>query len=424
MAHELGMRGFELVWTIDRLVLRCPPSGELIMTPVKKSGNPVRPKERFLVFGSPIIGDHEVEEVVSSMRSGWLGTGPKVAQFEEDMKSYKGSKNAVAVNSCTAALHLSLVAAGLKPGDEVITTPLTFCATVNGIIHAGATPVLADVDPVTMNIDPEQVRSKISPRTRCLLPVHFAGYPCEMGKLGEIAKEHDLVVVEDCAHAIETEYKGRKAGTFGDFGCLSFYVTKNVVTGEGGMVITNNPDHAAHIKVLALHGMSKDAWKRFGDEGFKHYQVVEAGFKYNMMDLQAAIGIHQLASVEKYWQRRKEIWQRYDEAFKQLPLTLPAPIEEGNRHSYHLYTVLVDEARTGVDRDSFLDTMTWHGIGVGVHYLSIPEHPFYRKTFGWRPEDCPQALRIGRQTVSLPLSAKLSDEDVEDVIAAVFRVLN
>lgn len=384
---------------------------------------PVRSKERFLVFGSPAIEDQEIQEVIATMKSGWLGTGPKVAQFERDMAAYKGSKHAAAVNSCTAALHLSIVAAGLKPGDEVITTPLTFCASVNAIIHAGATPVLADVDPVTMNIDPEQVRAKITPRTRALMPVHFAGRACDMDALCAIARKHDLVLIEDCAHAIETEYKGRKAGTFGDFGCLSFYVTKNVVTGEGGMVLTNSDAHAARIKTLALHGMSKDAWKRFGDEGFKHYQVVEAGFKYNMMDLQAAIGIHQLARVEPYWKKREQVWQRYNAALGNLPLELPASIEPENRHSYHLYTVLVDETRTGVTRDTFLDGMTGQGIGVGVHYLSIPEHPFYQETFDWRPEDYPHATRIGRQTVSLPLSAKLTDQDVQDVVTAVERVL-
>lgn len=388
-----------------------------------KSGDPVRPKERFLIFGSPIIEDAEIEEVVSTMKSGWLGTGPKVAQFEHDMCSYKGTQHAVAVNSCTAALHLSILAAGLKPGDEVITTPLTFCATVNAIIHAGATPILADVDPVTMNIDPEQIQEKITPHTRALLPVHFAGRPCDMDKICEIARQHELIIIEDCAHAIETEFKERKAGTFGDLGCLSFYVTKNVVTGEGGMVITDNQAYAARLKTLALHGMSKDAWKRFSDEGFKHYQVVEAGFKYNMMDLQAAIGIHQLARVDKYWVRREQIWEHYNAAFNHLPLILPAPISPENRHSYHLYNVLIDEQKTGISRDTFLNAMTYHGIGVGVHYLSIPEHPFYRKTFGWHPEDYPNAMQIGRQTVSLPISAKLTEDDVEDVVSAVCKVL-
>jgi len=380
---------------------------------------PVRSKERFLVFGAPAIEEAEIEEVISSMKTGWLGTGPKVAQFENDFKVYVGSKHAVAVNSCTAALHLSMLAAGLRPGDEVITTPLTFCATVNSIIHAGATPVLADIDPVTMNIDPEQVAAQITPRTRAIIPVHFAGRPCEMNIFCDLAKESNLTIIEDCAHAIETEYKGRKVGTFGDFGSFSFYVTKNIMTGEGGMILTNSEEYAARLKVFALHGMSKDAWKRFGDEGYKHYQVVECGFKYNMMDLQGAIGIHQLRRIEPYWLRRQAIWKRYNEAFAELPIDLPAPSEPDTRHAYHLYTILIDETRTGISRDSFLNAMTAENIGVGVHYLSIPEHPYYQKTFGWRAENYPNAMRIGRQTVSLPISAKLTDIDIEDVILAV-----
>jgi len=393
------------------------------MSHSKPGLDPVRPKERFLIFGDPAIEEPEIDEVLATMRSGWLGTGPKVARFEQDMMAYKGAAHAVAVNSCTAALHLSLVALNLQPGDEVITTPLTFCASVNAIIHAGATPVLADVDPTTMNIAADAIRAKITSRTRALLIVHFAGRSCDMDALCQIAREHDLMLIEDCAHAIETEYKGRKAGTFGDFGCLSFYVTKNVITGEGGMVITDNEEHAARIKVLALHGMSKDAWKRFGDEGFKHYQVVAAGFKYNMMDLQAAIGIHQLERIDKNWSIREQTWNHYNEAFRDLPLTLPAPVEPDTRHAFHLYTILIDEQRAGLSRDAFLDAMTQQGIGVGVHYLAIPEHHYYQDTYDWRPEDSPHAVRIGRQTVSLPLSAKLSDEDINDVVAAVHRVL-
>lgn len=384
---------------------------------------PVRPKERFLVFGSPPIEEAEIAEVVASLRSGWLGTGPKVAQFEVDFAKYRRAPQAIAVNSCTAALHLSMLAEDLGPGDEVITTPLTFCATVNAIIHAGATPVLADVDPRTMNIDPARVEAKLTPRTRAILPVHFAGRPCEMDAILSLAKRHRLKVIEDCAHAIETEYKGRPAGTFGDYGCFSFYVTKNVVTGEGGMVLAREEATAERIKVLALHGMTKDAWKRFSDTGYKHYEVVDAGFKYNMMDLQAAVGIHQLRRVEPYWLRRQEIWRQYNEALAGLPLTLPADPEPGTRHAYHLYTVLIDEARAGISRDRFLDAMTGHNIGIGVHYRSIPEHPFYQQTFGWLPEHYPNAARIGRQTVSLPLSPKLTDEDVEDVIAAVKSIL-
>ncbi|MHB8168806.1 MAG: DegT/DnrJ/EryC1/StrS family aminotransferase [Thermoleophilia bacterium] len=384
---------------------------------------PVRSKERFLVFGAPALEDAEIEEVVDSMRSGWLGTGPKVSRFEQDFAAYKGIEQAVALNSCTAALHLSILAAGIKPGDEVITTPLTFCATVNAIIHAGATPVLADVDPKSMNISPEQVRARISERTRAVLPVHFAGRPCDMDAICDITAGNGLKLIEDCAHAIETEYKGRKAGTFGDFGCFSFYVTKNIITGEGGMVLTRSEEDAARIKVLGLHGMSKDAWKRFGDEGYKHYFAVECGYKYNMMDLQAAIGIHQLKRIEAYWLRRQEIWRRYNEAFADLPVTLPADPGDGVRHAYHLYTILIYGGRAGITRDQFLAAMTAENIGIGVHYLSIPEHPYYQKTFGWKPEDYPNAMQIGRQTVSLPLSANLTDEDVEDVVSSVRKVL-
>jgi len=382
-----------------------------------------RKKDDFLVFGAPMIEDAEINEVVASMKTGWLGTGPKVARFENIFSTYKGVKFVAALNSCTAALHLSILAAGVKLGDEVITTPLTFCATINAIVHAGATPILVDVDLQTMNIDPEEIEKLITNKTRALLPVHFAGRPCDMDSIMDIAEKNDLKVIEDCAHAIETEYKGRKAGTFGNFGCFSFYVTKNIMTGEGGMVVTKLEEDIARIKMLGLHGMSRDAWKRFGDDGFKHYQVVECGFKYNMMDLQAAIGIHQLERVESYWEKRRVIWRRYNEAFADLPIVLPAVLEQETRHAYHLYTILVDEEKTGISRDKFLDAMTVHNIGVGVHYLSIPEHPYYQRTFNWKPEDFPRAMKIGRQTVSLPISAKLTAEDVEDVIKAVERCL-
>lgn len=380
-------------------------------------------RDGFLVFGSPVITDDEINEVVDSMRSAWLGTGPKVARFEELFASYKGVPNAAAVNSCTAALHLSLLASGLEPGDEVITTPLTFCATVNAIIHAGATPVLADIDPLTMNIDPAAVAAKITTRTKAILPVHFAGRPCEMDELDEISKKHGLKMIEDCAHAIETEYKNRKAGTIGDFGCFSFYVTKNIVTGEGGMVLSRRNDDLSRIKILALHGMSKDAWKRFSDEGYRHYQVVECGFKYNMMDLQAAIGLRQMEKMEQYWLRRKEIWERYGAAFSDLPVSIPAEIPDHMKHAYHLYTLLVDESISGISRDEFIDAMHKRNIGTGVHYISLPEHPYYQAAFGWRPEDYPNAMYVGRKTVSIPLSAKLSDRDVDYVIESVRGIL-
>ncbi|MFZ1729593.1 MAG: DegT/DnrJ/EryC1/StrS family aminotransferase [Bacteroidota bacterium] len=390
----------------------------------QRKGRAIREGKPFLVFGQPLIEDPEMDEVLASMRSAWLGTGPKVAEFERRFAEYKGVDHVAALNSCTAALHLSMLAAGVGPGDEVITTPLTFCATVNAIIHTGATPVLADVDPASMNIDPVQISHKITDKTKAIVPVHFAGRPCDMDAIMQIASERSLKVIEDSAHAIETEYHGKKAGTFGDFGCFSFYATKNIVTGEGGMVIARSEEDIARIKVLGLHGMSRDAWKRFSDEGYKHYQVVEAGFKYNMMDLQAAIGMHQVQRVDRYWARREEIWKRYDAAFADLPIQLPTRSETDTRHAYHLYTVLVDELTCGISRDGFLNAMTGEGIGTGVHYLSVPEHPYYQRTFGWRPEDYPEAIRIGRQTVSLPIGPSLSDEDVTDVIAAVRKVMN
>jgi len=384
---------------------------------------PIRDPKDFLVFGSPLIGKEEEKEVLDCLETGWLGTGPKVARFEREFCDYKQATQAVAVNSCTAALHLSLLAAGIGPGDEVITTAMTFCATVNTIIHVGARPVLADIDPRTLNMDPEQVKAKITGRTRAIIPVHFAGRACDMDALCAIAEQHGLIIIEDCAHAIETTYKGKHVGSFGQFGCFSFYATKNLAMGEGGMVLTKDEEYASRIKTLALHGMSKDAWKRFSDEGYKHYQVVECGFKYNMMDLQAALGIHQLHRIEENWKRRQQVWTIYQQELGDLPLTLPQSPEKETRHAYHLYTVLIDPERTDTTRDQFLTAMTAENIGVGVHYQSIPVHPYYQKQFGWRPEDYPHSFRIGEQTVSLPLSAKLTDRDVSDVIRAVRKVL-
>ncbi len=384
---------------------------------------PVRDKNNFIVFGAPQICDEEINEVIASMRAHWLGTGPKVAHFEDLFAAYNGSSYALAVNSCTAALHLSVLAAGIGPGDEVITSALTFCATANAIIHAGGTPVIADVDPATMNISPDAISSRITSRTRGIIPVHFAGRSCNMDRIMALAKRHDLVVIEDCAHAVETQWRGIPAGRHGELGCFSFYATKNITTGEGGMVITDRQDYAETIKIRALHGMTKDAWRRFSDDGYRHYQVVYPGFKYNMMDLQAAIGIHQLNRVESNWRRRREIWDTYQRELADTPLILPADPERDTRHAYHVYTPLVDRERTGMERDAFLDALNQQGVGAGVHYLALADHPFYRDGLGWQPEMVPHATRIGRQTVSIPLSPKLTDVDVADVITAVRRVL-
>lgn len=384
-----------------------------------------RRREDFLVFGAPEISEAEITSVIEVLRSGWLGTGPRVAAFEEAFARYKhtDADRVAAVNSCTAALHLSLVAVDLQPGDEVIAPALTFCATVNAIIHAGATPVLVDVDPRTMNLDPAGVEAAITPRTRALVPVHFAGRACDMDALMDIAACHSLLVIEDCAHAIETTHRGRPVGTLGDFGCFSFYVTKNLATGEGGMVLAKDVGRIERIKRLALHGLNKDAWRRHNDRGFVHYDVQECGFKYNMMDMQAAIGLCQLERLEAGWQRRHEIWERYQQSFASLAVERPAAFDDNSRHGLHLFTLLIDEATAGVDRDAFLDGMQSLKIGTGVHYRAIPEHRYYRERFGWRVEDYPNAWRIGCQTISLPLSPRLSDEDVESVIDAVREVV-
>jgi dTDP-4-amino-4,6-dideoxygalactose transaminase len=393
-------------------------------------GKPVRARKDFLVFGAPQIGEEEIAGVTDSLRRRWIGTGPKVGEFERAFASYKTNRgeeapHAVAVNSCTAALHLSILSLGIGPGDEVITTPLTFCATANAILHAGATPVLADVDPFTLNIDPAQVAKKITKKTKAILPVHFAGRACDMDALGKLARgagRSRLKIIEDCAHAIETEWKGRKAGTFGDAGCFSFYATKNLTTSEGGLVLTANAAVADRAKRLALHGMTKDAWKRYSDSGYVHYDVVDLGYKYNMTDLQAAIGLPQLRRIEANWKRRRAIWDRYQEAFEDLPVDLPMDAGREERHGYHLYTPLIrqDAPRK---RDGVLAGLTAENIGAGVHYRALGDHPYYRKALGWKRKDCPLASDIGDRTVSLPLSAALTDRDVDDVITAFRKVL-
>jgi len=370
-----------------------------------------------------MIEQKEIDEVVSSLKSGWLSTGPKVHRFEKMFKDYKGSKFAIATNSCTSALHLSMKALDIKQGDEVIVPTMTFAATANAVIHAGGRPIFSDCEKKTMNLDPADIEKRITSRTKAIIPVHFAGRSCEMQFITDIARRHNLKLVEDCAHAVETEYHGIKAGTFGDIGCFSFYSTKNIVTGEGGIAITDNETYAERMKIMSLHGMNRDAWKRFGSSGYKHYEIIYAGYKYNMMDIQAAIGIHQLPRIDKYWRQRRKIWHCYNKAFKDLPLFTPSSIESDTRHAYHLYTILLDLDSLKITRNQFLDKMLQRKIGTGVHYIALHLHPYYKKVFGYKTGDFKNAEWISQRTVSLPLSAKLTDEDVDDVIESVTEII-
>lgn len=384
-------------------------------------GAPVR--EDFLIFGSPDIRDEEIDEVVATLRSGWVGTGPRVGRFEEAFRDYVGAKHALALNSCTAALHLSLIALGVKRGDEVITTPMTFASSGNVIHHVGAKPVFVDCERDTMCIDPALVEEAVTGRTRALLPVHFAGRPCDMARIMEIASRRRLKIIEDAAHAVETVAQGRKVGTIGDATCFSFYVTKNVITAEGGMVTTASEEVANWIKVAGLHGLSKDAWKRYSDEGFKHYEVTFPGYKYNMMDLQAALGIHQLARVRENHSRRAALWAKYLEAFADLPVVLPVPVREGDVHAHHLFQLLLRTEDLRMSRDEVMQALHAENIGTGIHYVALHLHPFYRDSYGYERGQFPNAEWISDRTLSIPFSTKLTEKDTDDVIRGVRKVL-
>lgn len=373
-------------------------------------------------FAPPAVGAAEIAEVVATLESGWLSTGPRVAAFERAFADYSGARHAVALNSGTAALHLALLASHIGAGDEVITTPLTFCATANAIVHAGATPVFADIDPVTWNLDPAAAAAAVTPRTRAMLPVHYAGRPADMSAFREETAAAGLTLIEDAAHCVEGVAGGLKVGSIGHFTCFSFYATKNVTTGEGGMVTTPDDRAAAYIRSASLHGLSRGAWSRYAPGGAPQYDVLMAGFKYNMMDIQAAIGLHQLARVAEMHARRVQIWERYGRAFAGLPLRLPAPVPAGDVHARHLYTVLVDEAVAGLSRDALQQALGARGIATSVHFRALHLYPYYQDRFGLQRGMFPVAEAVSDTTLSLPLSAGMSRAAVDRVIEAVHDI--
>ena len=385
-------------------------------------------RNEFLPFAAPLLGHEEIEAVVECLQSGWLTTGLKVKQFESDFAAYitppgSPAPHALAVNSCTAALHLALEAVGVGPGDEVITTPMTFTATAAVIEHLGARPVFADIDPVTMNIDPLQVERRMSPRTKAILPVHFAGQACDLDAISAIARAHGVPVIEDAAHAIPTRYHGQLVGTLSDITCFSFYATKNITTGEGGMVVTGNEAYAERMKLMHLHGMSRDAWKRYTQNGTWSYDILAPGFKYNLTDIAAAIGIQQLRKCDAFHARRRAIADQYDAAFANMSGIRVPQVAERDAHGWHLYVVQVDPAQVPMGRDGFIRELVARKIGISVHFIPLHIQPYYRDRYGLAPGDFPNALAAYERIVSLPIYARMTDADVHDVIEAVQDVM-
>lgn len=375
-------------------------------------------RETFLSFSPPTISEREIEAVVDTLHSSWITTGPKTKAFETEFADYIKAPNALAVNSCTAALHIALAVLEIGPGDEVITTPMTFAASVNVIEHEGATPVLVDVEPDTLNIDPARVAEAITPRTRAILPVHYAGHPVDMRPIMKLAQLHHVRIIEDAAHALPARYEGQMVGTLGDLTAFSFYATKNLTTAEGGM-LTGDTDLVDQARIWSLHGMSRDAWKRYEKNGSWYYEVVAPGFKYNMTDIQAAIGLVQLQRLEEMQDRRYEVVRQYNEAFGEMD-ELETPTERPNVQSaWHLYVLRLNLVKLKIDRNQFIDEMKARNIGTSVHFIPIHLHPYYRDRYGWKPKDFPIAYREYQRLVSLPLHPGLTDEDVADVVAAV-----
>jgi dTDP-4-amino-4,6-dideoxygalactose transaminase len=389
------------------------------------SGHPriqVQMRSTFLPFSPPLIGEEEIDEVVKTLRSDWITTGPKTRQFEADFAAYLGVPAAAALNSCTAALHTALVAAGVGPGDEVITTPMTFAASVNVVEHVGATPVLVDVEPDTLNIDPEKVAAAVTPRTRGLIPVHFSGHPAEMDPLNEIARAHGLTVVEDAAHALPASYRGRAIGSDGNPTAFSFYATKNLATAEGGMLVAE-PGFLDQARVIGLHGMSRDAWKRYEKGGSWFYEVVLPGFKYNMTDIQASLGLWQLRKLDEFQRRRRQVVAAYQAAFAGEE-ALETPVARGHvEHAWHLYVLRLRPEMLTIGRDRFIEELAARNVGTSVHFIPVHLHPYYRDKYGLKPSDHPVAVESYGRMLSLPLNLRLSDGDVADVIEAVLDVV-
>jgi perosamine synthetase len=373
----------------------------------------------FLPFHVPEIGNEEIDSVVATLRSGWLTTGSRVKQFEEEFAAMVGSRHAIAVNSCTAALHLALEAVGLNERDEVILPTMTFAATAEVVTYFKAKPVLVDCTSDTLNLDPDAMEKAITPRTKAILPVHFAGHPCDMDRILEIARLNNLRVIEDAAHALPARYRGRMVGTIGDSTCFSFYATKTITTGEGGMITTDNPEWASRMRMMSLHGLSRDAWNRYSTQGSWAYDILAPGFKYNLTDIAAALGIAQLGKSERFWKMRERYASLYREGFCNLPELLLPPARGDVQHAWHLYVVRLDTERLRIGRNEFIEQLQRQGIGCSVHFIPLHLHRYYRETYGYDVAPFPVASKAFERIVSLPLYPKMTEDDVQRVVTVV-----
>ena len=369
-----------------------------------------------IIFGQPSIGKEEINYISKVVKSKWIGSGHITEKFEKKFKTYKNSKYALSVNSCTAALHLSLIYCGIKRNDEVITTPMTFASTINSIAMVGAKPILADIDPETFNINPKNIEKKITKKTKAILIVHLAGLPCDLTKILKIAKKYNLKIIEDCAHAIESKYNNKHVGNFGNTGCFSFYSTKNLTTGEGGMIICKDTNIYDKLRIARLHGLSKDAWKRYLPENVKkkkyeHYDVSEIGFKYNMIDINAAMGIAQLNKIQKHWKIRQSLFSLYKKKLVGLPLIFQKIDFKNVKHAYHLFLMVIDKKKTEKKRDDLISFLFKNKIGVGINYRTVTDMTVYRKKYGWTNNTCPYSKYLGDNTLSIPAHPKVTKKE-------------